>query len=160
MTADTALLFIAAKTPEEGGYPGLCPSSQVRDGMLVERDVAVPMRDGTRIYVDVYRPEYVTDVPVLIAFGPYGKHNGFPPLLGAGADIEPPLPEGKPFEAPIAGYWVEHGYGVIYADPRGCWGSEGDASLFGRQEAEDGYDLVEWAGTRAWSNGRVAAIAY
>ncbi|MHB6910360.1 CocE/NonD family hydrolase [Streptomyces sp. DB-54] len=147
--------FIDAKPPEQGGYPGLRPSSRVEDGMRIERDVAVPLRDGTTIYIDLCRPEGATDVPVLIAYAPYGKHNGFPPLLGAGAQIEPPLPEGTPFEAPVARYWVDHGYAVIYADPRGTWGSEGDSTFLSEQEADDGHDLVEWAGTQAWSNGKV-----
>jgi predicted acyl esterase len=122
---------------------------------VIERDVAVTMRDRVRIYVDVYRPENTHGVPVLLAYGPFGKHASMHPTLAAGADIEPALPPGCPFEAPLASYWIGHGYAVVYADPRGTWGSEGDATLFSAQEAEDGYDLVEWAGTRPWSNGRV-----
>jgi predicted acyl esterase len=150
------LPFIEPKPPEEGGYPGLNPQSRVSDGMRIEKDVAVPLRDGTRIYVDISRPEGAADVPVLIAYGPYGKHRGFPPVLAAGADVEEPFPDDAPFEAPLARYWVaDHGYAVIYVDPRGTWGSEGDATFISQQEAEDGYDLVEWAGTRPWSNGKV-----
>jgi predicted acyl esterase len=150
------LPFIESKPPEQGGYPGLNPQSLVEDGMRIEKDVAVPLRDGTTIYVDICRPEGATDVPVLISYGPYGKHRGFPPILAAGADMEEPFPDGAPFEAPLARYWVaQHGYAVIYVDPRGTWGSEGDATYLSQQEAEDEYDLVEWAGTRPWSNGKV-----
>lgn len=149
------MLFTDSKNPDHLGYPGLHPASELHGGVRVDRDVAVPMRDGTRIYVDVYRPELATDAPVLIAYGPYGKHGDFPPILAAGAEIEPPLPPATPFEAPVPGYWVNHGYAVIYADPRGLWGSEGDSSFFSGQEAQDGYDLVEWAGAQPWSNGKV-----
>jgi predicted acyl esterase len=155
MTNRPDLRFGDAKPPEEGGWPGLRPGSAVVAGMLIERDVAVTMRDGARIYVDVCRPEGAEVVPVLLAYGPFGKHASMHPTLAAGADIEPELPPGSPFEAPLASYWVGHGYAVVYADPRGTWGSEGDATLFSTQEAEDGYDLVEWAGTQRWSNGRV-----
>ncbi|MFJ2241838.1 CocE/NonD family hydrolase [Streptomyces sp. NPDC087859] len=148
-------IFSSAKPPEGGGYPGFRPASWVEDGMRCERDVGVRMRDGATIYIDIVRPEGAEEVPVLLAYGPYGKHNGFPPILAAGADIEPPLPEGTRFEAPVAPYWVSHGYAVIYADPRGTWWSEGDATYLSPQEAEDGYDLVEWAGTQPWSNGKV-----
>ncbi|GAA3595485.1 CocE/NonD family hydrolase [Kribbella ginsengisoli] len=153
--APTQGLFTQSKPPQTGGYPGFRPGSWVEDGMRSDRDVAVPMRDGTVVYVDVCRPEGASQVPVLLAYGPYGKHNGFPPILAAGADIEPPLPAGTRFEAPVAQYWVRHGYAVVYADPRGCWWSEGDASPLSLQEAEDGHDLVEWAGTQPWSNGKV-----
>lgn len=154
--SEVSTIYTDSKPPEQGGHPGLRPGRHVEDGMLVERDVAVRLRDGIAIYVDVCRPEDDNvRAPALIAYGPYGKHRGFPPVLGAGADIDPPLPDGTPFEAPVAQYWVGHGYAVIYADPRGTWESDGDATMFSRQEAEDGYDLVEWAGTQPWSNGKV-----
>jgi predicted acyl esterase len=149
------LRFRDAMPPTEGGWPGLRPGASVVDGMLIERDIAVTMRDGLRIYVDVCRPEGTRNVPVLVAYGPFGKHRSMHPTLAAGADIEPALPLGTPFEAPVARYWVSHGYAVVYGDPRGTWGSEGDATFFSAQQAEDGHDLVEWAGTQPWSNGRV-----
>ncbi|MBH1937677.1 CocE/NonD family hydrolase [Streptomyces sp. AV19] len=155
MTTDGTVIFTDARPPEQGGYPGFRPAGTVVDGIRVERDVAVPLRDGTRVYVDVCRPDRATGIPALIAYAPYGKHNGFPPILAAGAGIDPPLPDGARFEAPLADYWCRHGYAVVHADPRGTWGSEGDATMYSRQEAEDGHDLVEWAGTREWSNGRV-----
>ncbi len=155
MTNATPLRFTNAKPPADAGWPGLRPGSSLVDGMLIERDVAVTMRDGIRIYVDVCRPEAGVAVPVLLAYGPFGKHRSMHPTLAAGADIEPTLPPGTPFEAPVARYWVRHGYAVVYADPRGTWGSEGDATLWSAQEAQDGYELVEWAGTQPWSNGRV-----
>ena len=42
--------------------------------MLIDYDVAVVMRDGVEIYVDVFRPGPAGKVPVIIAWGPYGKH--------------------------------------------------------------------------------------
>ncbi|MEZ0050491.1 putative acyl esterase [Mycobacterium sp. MAA66] len=155
MTTDGDFIFVPSRPPEEGGYSGLNPSRSISEGMVFERDVAVPMRDGTLIYIDIARPDTSEPAPALIAYAPYGKHNGFPSILGKGADIAEPLPEGTPFEAPVAEYWVKHGYAVIYADPRGSWGSQGQATYFSSQEAEDGYDLVEWAGTQPWSSGKV-----
>jgi len=37
---------------------------------------------------------------------------------------------------------------VINADLRGAGTSEGVSDLFSDQEAEDYYDLIEWAGTQ------------
>src|SRR5437667_338327 len=45
------------KPLEDGRYPGFKPESRIEDGMCIERDVAVPMRDGVKIYPDIYRPE-------------------------------------------------------------------------------------------------------
>lgn len=155
MTTSDETRFIASKAPEEAGYPGMQPAKFETDSTIFERDVAVELRDGTVIYADVHRPVSLSPVPVLVAYGPYGKHAGFPDRLGRGADIEDALPAGTQFEAPIPSYWVGHGYAVVYVDKRGTWGSEGDATSFSKQEAEDGYDVVEWAGTQPWSNGKV-----
>jgi predicted acyl esterase len=43
--------------PEErkGALPAY--RRDVADGMIIEKDVAVTLRDGVRIYIDVFRPE-------------------------------------------------------------------------------------------------------
>ena len=41
--------------------------------VVVESNVAVPMRDGTRLYADVYRPSIAARHPVLLQRTPYGK---------------------------------------------------------------------------------------
>ncbi|MBL4891969.1 MAG: CocE/NonD family hydrolase [Rhizobiaceae bacterium] len=50
---------------------------------------------------------------------------------------------------------MSHGYAVINVDPRGTWHSEGRATYLSPEEAEDFADVIEWAGTRDWSNGNV-----
>jgi uncharacterized protein len=47
------------------------------------------------------------------------------------------------------------GYAVINADIPGLWYGEGNATFTSPLEAEAFYDLIEWAGTQAWSNGNV-----
>src|SRR3954466_13986618 len=37
-------------------------------GMIAEKDVLVPMRDGVKIAADVYRPETTDRLPALLAF--------------------------------------------------------------------------------------------
>ena len=39
----------------------------------IERDLAVPMRDGVVLRADVYRPEQGGPYPVLVMRTPYGK---------------------------------------------------------------------------------------
>jgi len=140
----------------KGKYPGLDSRQADAAGILREYDVPVTMRDGVRIYVNVFRPEQEGRYPVLINWAPYGKHGRikyryFPRCAVCDSDLS----ELAIFEAADPEYWCSHGYAVVHADPRGAWGSEGDLTLFSPQEAEDCYDLVEWAGTRSWSNGRV-----
>ena len=144
------------------GKPPLPPlelATEDRDGLRIERNVAIPMRDGIRIYADIYQPADVeNDLPILLAWGPYGKHNQ-KDMLWPSAGIEPgwlsPL---TGFEAPDPAYWCRHGYAVVYTDPRGMWHSEGEGVHNGPQEAEDVYDAIEWLGGRDWSNGRVGML--
>jgi predicted acyl esterase len=151
---------------EEGRYPGLAPSRRREHGILVERDVPVVMRDGVVLRVDVFRPQDSTDLPVILTYSPYGKHarKGFHMLRtpdGAAAEISDPgtiereLSHYTVWEGPDPLYWAQRGFAVVNADARGSWGSEGSLTFHSREEADDGYDLVEWAGGQAWSNGRV-----
>jgi predicted acyl esterase len=66
------------------------------------------------------------------------------------------------WEAPDPAFWVPRGYAVVNADLRGGGASEGTAALFSDQEAEDYYELIEWAGGQPWSSGRVglAGVSY
>ena len=49
----------------EGGVPLPCD-------ILWERDVSVPLRDGTRIYIDFFRPADGKEVPAILSWSPYG----------------------------------------------------------------------------------------
>ena len=45
------------------------PSAQI----LIEKDVAVPMRDGATLMADVFRPKDSGRVPAILNLGPYQK---------------------------------------------------------------------------------------
>jgi predicted acyl esterase len=129
------------------------------NGLRIERNVVVTMRDGVRIFVDIYRPDGATgerDLPVLLGWSPYGKHNTNAQLAWPAADVAPGwMSQYTAFEAPDPLYWCKHGYAVCYPDPRGSWYSEGELRHGGIGEAEDTYDLIEWLGVQPWSNGKV-----
>lgn len=101
--------------------------------ILVERDLAVPMRDGVITRADLYRPERDEPLPVLLQRTPYGK--GF----------------AEPAFALMA---AERGYAVLIQDTRGRWSSQGEDYPL-RYEKQDGFDSVQWSASQAWSNGRV-----
>jgi uncharacterized protein len=150
------MVFWEGIPPAEGGYPGFNPRTEKAEGIICEYDFTVPMRDGVKIYVDIFRPEKEGKYPVLIAWSPYGKHGHvkytvFPKCGVCDADMS----KYCAFEGPEPVYWCAKGYIIINVDPRGCWNSEGDLTFMTEQEAQDCYDLIEWAGTRSWSNGKV-----
>ncbi len=134
-------------------------AEQRESGLFIERNVPVRLRDGARILIDLYRPEGSAgnrDLPVLLGWSPYGKHNTADRLPWPEADVRPGwISRHTAFEAPDPAFWCRHGYAVAYPDPRGSWYSDGDLRHGGMGEAQDCYDLIEWLGTRPWSNGKV-----
>lgn len=49
--------------------------------IVFERDVAVRMRDGVTIYTNGLRPAGAGNVPVIVAWSPYGKSHGSSPSV-------------------------------------------------------------------------------
>jgi len=94
------------------------------DGIRVELDVPAPMRDGVRLFADVYLPDAPGPFPVILTRMPYDKQSayGMMPALGR--------------------FWAQHGYAYVAQDVRGRFKSEG---VFGRvDEISDGYDTIDW----------------
>jgi len=132
---------------------------------IFERDVPVTVRDGTVLRVNVFRPRGDEPVPVIMSAHPYGK-DAVPARSRSRRALNPqyrimPQPARvgisawTGWEAPDPAFWVPRGYAVVNADARGGGTSEGQARLFEAQEADDYEDLIAWAGTQAWSTGKV-----
>ncbi len=150
-------IFREGVPPTEHQYPGLGYRVAREHGMIIERDVAVPMRDGVKIYINVTRPEGKEKVPALVAWSSYGKHRPFQYeyFFKEGGVKREWYSKYTNFEAPDPLYWVPRGYAIINVDPRGAWQSEGDATYWGHEEGRDGHDLIEWTGAQEWCNGKV-----
>ncbi|MEU6147467.1 CocE/NonD family hydrolase [Streptomyces sp. NPDC047081] len=144
-------------SPESRG--GVPPRDRLerRPGMLIERDVAVEVAPGEHVYVDVYRPDNDAPAAPLISWSPYGKHNPAPiGVIYPHSGVRPEhTSEITAFESPDPEYWVPHGYAIVLADIPGTWYSEGRATYCSPEEAQRYAALVEWAGTRPWSTGKV-----
>src|SRR5690606_11539821 len=121
------LVACVAPAPAERQAPSAWPA--------IERDVAVPMRDGVVLRADVYRPVTGGPFPVLVYRTPYGKHDA--------ADA---------YDTHLEA--VRRGYAVVLQDVRGRYASEGDFDPY-RNEGRDGYDTIEWVAAQPWSNGAV-----
>ena len=135
-------------------------AQETRENNLhIFRNAEVRLRDGVRIFVDVYRPaesSRANDLPVILGWSPYGKHNTRDRLPWPEADVaEGWISQYTAFEAPDPAFWCERGFAVVYPDPRGCWYSEGEQRHGGHGEAEDCFDLIQWLEQQPWSNGRV-----
>lgn len=103
----------------------------------VELNVAVPMRDGTLLRADIYRPNVDELLPTLVVRLPYDKANPSVVMM---------------FTDPMR--FARNGYAVVIQDCRGCHASDGEWSLW-RKDGQDGYDTIEWAAAQPWSNQKV-----
>ena len=114
---------------------GARPAGQARG--VVERDVAVAMRDGVVLRADLRRPAAAGRHPTLVYRTPYGK-----------ADTS---------DGALVGKAVARGYAVVVQDVRGRYASDGVFRAY-EQEGRDGFDTIEWAAAQPWSNGRVGTF--
>ena len=109
--------------------------------VLVEKNLAIPLRDGVTTYADLYRPLDGPPAPVVLVRTPYDKE-----VSGGAVGV---LPQ-----------WLklaERGYAVVVQDVRGRASSEGVFYPFANEGA-DGYDSAAWAAKQPWSNGRVGIL--
>jgi uncharacterized protein len=138
--------------------------SEIRDGMRVDWDVAIPMDDGVEMRADIYRPIEEGRYPAIITYGPYGKGLVFEDLYADQwnrmAETFPEVPAGSTnkyqnWEVVDPEKWVPDNYVVIRVDSRGAGRSPGLLDIWSAREARDFYDCIEWSAEQAWSNGKV-----
>jgi putative CocE/NonD family hydrolase len=115
-------------------------SGQPEFEVEIERNVPVPMRDGTILRADIYRPAARGRFPVLVERVAYE--------LGARVGAYGP-------------YYAQRGYAVVGQNVRGAYASDGELVPFlddGSGANQDGYDSVEWAAAQPWSNANVGML--
>ncbi len=122
--------------------------------MISETDVAVAMRDGVNLSVDIYRPDGSEKFPALLAFAVYNKDIQGPKV----AENLPPQPAWSPLwmgplEAGDSRFLTARGYVHIIGSPRGVGKSEG-----GGTRLWDCYDLIEWIAEQSWCDGNVGMV--
>jgi putative CocE/NonD family hydrolase len=130
--------------------------SQPKDyKLIVEKDVQVPLRDGTVLYGDIFRPDAGGEkLPVIMNIGPYMKDKLWVP---------PPDLEEKPnpymnWETGNPMWWCPRGYALLRVDTRGSGKSPGKSDPSSYQESLDCYDCIEWVAKLPWCNGKVGTM--
>ncbi|MDH3366067.1 MAG: CocE/NonD family hydrolase [Thermoplasmata archaeon] len=105
----------------------------------VRRNITVPMRDGVRLYADVYMPKPEGKYPTILTRLPYGKseYGSWSPVYGR--------------------FWARRGYAFVVQDVRGKFKSNGVWKPF-VNEVDDGYDTIEWISKQPWCDGNIGAI--
>ncbi|MCA8926899.1 MAG: CocE/NonD family hydrolase [Alphaproteobacteria bacterium] len=116
----------------------------------------VEMRDGVRLNTLVFLPAGEGPWPVILARTPYGitqpqgRHTTDP----AHGWLPDPA---QPLRGSILRGWqaiTGRGYVCVYQDTRGRYASEGEDRVY-CDDAEDGYDTLDWIAEQPWCNGRI-----
>src|SRR6266849_305867 len=100
--------------------------------VVVEKDVRVPVRDGTKLALDLYLP------------GHDGK-----PVEGKHATLLARTPYDKNGVAAEARWFAARGYAVVVNDVRGRYASEGHWRMI-VDDPNDGFDILHWIGKQPW----------
>ena len=123
--------------------------------MIAERDVAVPMRDGVKLSIDIYRADSSERFPALLAFSIYNKDLQGPDV----ANALPPQPAWSSLWAGLleggdTKFFVSRGYVHVIGSPRGV----GKSDSSGGSRLWDSYDLIEWIAQQRWCDGNVGMV--
>jgi putative CocE/NonD family hydrolase len=105
--------------------------------VVVERNLRVPMQDGTVLRADHYYTPHRRPAPTVLVRSPYGRAGVFALLLA------------RPF--------AERGSQVLIQSCRGTFGSGGTFNAF-RNEQRDGLDTLAWLQQQPWFTGAVATV--
>ena len=127
--------------------------AQQADAPFTRTEAMVPMRDGVRLYTQIYVPTKNTErIPILLLRTPYGLGDMNP------AQLQAALPE-----------LAEDGYVIVRQDIRGRFKSEGEFVMLRQprdpkdtkaiDEGTDTYDTIEWLLKNVPNhNGRVGMV--
>jgi len=115
-------------------------------GIVLSKNVMVPMRDGVRLAFDIYRPA---------SDGAFVE-GSFPTIM-----LHTPYDKTDKRYSEIADYFVPKGYNVVLIDLRDRYRSEASGVYYHAatpHTGRDGYDICEWIAAQPWSNGRIGTV--
>ena len=124
-------------------------------GMIVEKDVKIPLRDGGYLYADIFRPDTATEkFPAIANITVYNKDKLWIPP----ADLEEEANPYMNWEAANPLWWVPRGYVCVRIDSRGTGKSPGRCEPSSYQESVDFYDCIEWLAKQDWCSGNLGTL--
>ena len=148
-TLATAPAAADERVSEPGVYEGYSP--EIYDEWVRESQY-VPMRDGTRLAVDVYRPA-VDGVAVQTPHPVVWEHQLSRASVNASGAVRLAGVESGMAEL------TKHGYVVAFVDRRGNGASFGTMRGYHpRAEARDAHDVMEWFEDQSWSTDRIGVF--
>ena len=118
---------------------------QLEDIAIIDRKVMVPMKDGSRMAADIYRPKDTSKkYPIIFSRTPY-NFNFWDVRLGTYRDMSTELDA------------VKRGYVLVEMNERGHFFSEGNYDILGAP-VSDADDQFNWMAAQPWSSGKIGLI--
>jgi uncharacterized protein len=160
LLAAAALAFLVGPAPATAktaafdylDNPGLSAPSYETERTEIRLPAAL---DGVELYIEVVKPKAEGQWPVILEASPYH---------GTLADRDGtrifPDPKEKGKSLGLTGYFGPRGYAVVMMDLRGTGRSRGCLDHLGPKDAADLKQVVEWAASQPWSNGRVGMTGH
>lgn len=154
----------------KGIFPAFDPSpcTFTDEGMDIEYNHTVKTRDGFNLRADIYLPHDRPGdarLPIVLVYTAFGKKTPFDiSQLPATRDFDPGyngvvFSKYIVFEGSDPVFWTKHGFAYVVVDSRGSFASDGDfGSFFTKSDGRDACDVIEYLGTRKWSNGCVGML--
>jgi len=140
VAASAALAAQRGAMPPDQVAQRLAAERELHEIAVVDRKIMMPMRDGTRLATDIYRPKGDGKVPTIFVRTPYNFNfwdvaNGVPGNMSAMITA------------------VKRGYAYVIQNERGHYFSEGHYDILGTRA--DGVDAMDWIAKQPWSNGKI-----
>jgi putative CocE/NonD family hydrolase len=122
--------------------------------LIVEKDVKIPLRDGTILYGDIFRPDTREKCPAIMNISVYQKDKLWIPP----ADLEEKANPHMNWETVNPEWWCPRGYACVRVDSRGTGKSPGRSDPSSYQESLDFYDSIEWVAKLPWCSGSIGTL--
>jgi putative CocE/NonD family hydrolase len=130
----------SSQPPDYWKYTEEALKQELKRSAVDERIVMVPMRDGTGLATNIFRPKDAKGpLPTILWKTPYSE------LGMSGASLRYALAA------------LNRGYAFVLQNERGRYFSEGRYEILGLPQT-DGYDTLSWIAQQSWSNGKVGTL--
>ena len=118
--------------------------------VMVERDVAIPVREGVTLDCDIFRPKSEGKFPALLAVHAYPKVTQSMEIMPIGFSYARGFIEAGDFN-----FYVRRGYAFLIVNITGTHKSGGIFGNIDPQSIQDVCEAIAWTACQPWCNGNI-----
>ena len=135
-------------------------STSPREHEVVYERTEIQMPDGIKLAAQIWRPKGEGEFPAILGYHPYMSAAQTAPItpsaIAAVGHFGPGQESGNGWiEAGDPKFYAHRGYAYVLVNIRGTSESEGVYGYLDQQEAQDGYDVIEWIASQDWCDANI-----